>query len=131
MGVVNVSDQEFERLVGEAISAIKPKYLKRLENVAFLTTDEPSLAQRRELKLRPNETLFGLYQGVPLPERGGQEKLLPDKITLFKRPLAEASGSLEELRERIRHTLWHEVAHYFGLDHQEIHRREPRPPAGL
>lgn len=127
--MIEISDQDFERLTSEAIDAIKPKYLKRLENVAFLVEDEPSPEQRHKLNLRPYETLFGLYEGLPLVERGGQTKLLPDKITLFKRPLTEASGSLDELREQIRHTIWHEVAHYFGLDHTEIHKREPRPPA--
>jgi predicted Zn-dependent protease with MMP-like domain len=68
--------------------------------------------------------LFGLYEGVPLPQRFGTTKLLPDKITLFKLPLLRYSRDLEELRDRVAKTVWHEVAHYFGLDHRRIHELE-------
>jgi predicted Zn-dependent protease with MMP-like domain len=65
-----------------------------------------------------------LYEGVPLPARGGMTKLLPDKITLFKIPLAMHSPDHAALQENVRHTLWHEMAHYFGLDHKRIHELE-------
>ncbi len=122
--MVQLSQLEFERILSAAIDVIPPKYLEHLENVAFILEDEPSQAQLIKLNLYPNETLFGLYEGVPLPRRGGATKLLPDKITLFKGPLERTSRDLAELQEKVRHTVWHEVAHYFGLDHQRIHELE-------
>ena len=75
----------------------------------------------RVLHLRHDQTLFGLYEGVPLSARQGEVRVLPDKITLFKNPLCASVNTMAELREQIRHTLWHEIAHYYGLDHARIH----------
>lgn len=119
--MLDLSEQEFEQYLGEAIDAIPKPYSDHLQNVAFILEDYPTQEQRVKLNLYPNETLFGLYEGVPLPNRGGGLKLLPDKITIFKYPLLAASRSKEQLRENIGHTVWHEVAHYYGLDHQKIH----------
>jgi predicted Zn-dependent protease with MMP-like domain len=118
---MELSEQEFEKYLTEAIDAIPKPYSDHLQNVAFILEDYPTQEQRVKLNLYPNETLFGLYEGVPLPSRGGGLKLLPDKITIFKYPLLAASRSREELRENIGHTVWHEVAHYYGLDHKKIH----------
>jgi predicted Zn-dependent protease with MMP-like domain len=115
------SDEEFEKLLGEAIDAVPPPYNERLQNIAFILEDEPTPEQRVKLNLYPNETLYGLYEGVPLPQRGGMLKLLPDKITIFKNPLLAASPDPASLKRNIGHTVWHEVAHYFGLDHKRIH----------
>jgi predicted Zn-dependent protease with MMP-like domain len=115
------SDEEFEKLLGEAIDAVPPPYNERLQNIAFILEDEPTPEQRVKLNLYPNETLYGLYEGVPLPQRGGMLKLLPDKITIFKNPLLAASPDITSLKRNIGHTVWHEVAHYFGLDHKRIH----------
>jgi predicted Zn-dependent protease with MMP-like domain len=118
---MELSETEFEKYLSEAIDAIPEPYDKHLENVAFILDDYPTPEQRVRLNLYPNETLFGLYEGVPLPQRNGTLKLLPDKITIFKYPLQAASHSKEQLRENIGHTVWHEVAHYYGLNHQRIH----------
>jgi predicted Zn-dependent protease with MMP-like domain len=118
---MQVSEEDFEKYLAEAIDAIPAPYSDHLQNVAFILEDEPTPSQREKLKLYPNETLYGLYEGVPLPQRGGTLKLLPDKITLFKNPLLAASRDVNDLRVRIGHTLWHEVAHYYGLDHRKIH----------
>ncbi|MBA3757598.1 metallopeptidase family protein [Candidatus Saccharibacteria bacterium] len=115
-----IESKYFESIVSDAIDAIPPNYLKRLENVAFIIEDEPSLEQRHKLKLRFNESLFGLYEGAPLPTRFGQTKLLPDKITIFKQPLIMFSHDIEDLKKKVHNTVWHEVAHYFGLDHGRI-----------
>jgi len=117
---MNISDQEFEAIVNEGIERVPSIYRDKLDNVAFIIEDEPSAGQRQKMSLRPGETLFGLYEGVPLPRRGGVTKILPDKITIFKLPLMAASTSLAELRRNVGHTIWHEVAHYFGLDHARI-----------
>lgn len=124
--MLQISNEEFEELVSAAIDAIPPLYQKHLQNVAFIIEEDPTYEQRIKLNLFPNETLFGLYEGMPLPGRNGTVKLLPDKITIFKNPALAAASSREELREHLRHTVWHEVAHYYGLDHKRIHELEQR-----
>lgn len=119
--MLELSEQEFEEYLANAIDAIPKPYSDHLQNVAFILEDYPTQEQRVKLNLYPNETLFGLYEGVPLPNRGGSLKLLPDKITIFKYPLLAASRDKDHLKENIGHTVWHEVAHHYGLDHQKIH----------
>jgi predicted Zn-dependent protease with MMP-like domain len=128
--MVQVDDKQFDEIVGQAIEAIPPLYQKHLDNVAFLIEDDPTPQQMYQLKLFHGELLFGLYEGVPLPQRQGATKLLPDKITIFKNPALMVSRNIEELREHIRHTVWHEVAHYYGLDHKRIHELERKQRAG-
>ena len=118
------TDDEFDQLVSRALDNLPEQYTSRLNNVAIIYADEPTPLQRQTLKLRGDQTLLGLYEGVPLPARGGQTKLLPDKITIFKLPLTAHSRTPQELAENVRHTLWHEMAHYFGLDHKRIHELE-------
>jgi predicted Zn-dependent protease with MMP-like domain len=123
--VLSVSDEDFEKLIGEAMDTLPEKYVKGLNNVLITYEDEPTPEQREELKLHCNQTLFGLYQGIPRTKRGiGYNLVLPDKITLFKSPMLHASATLAELKEQVRHTLWHEIAHHYGLDHDRIHQLE-------
>jgi len=123
---MELAADDFEKYLAEAIDKIPPPYDKHLENVAFIVEDYPTPEQRVQLNLFPNETLYGLYEGTPLPARGGTLKLLPDKITIFKMPLLAASRSAAELRHNIGHTVWHEVAHYYGLDHDRIHQLDSK-----
>jgi len=118
--VQTISDDEFRKIVSDAIDNIPKKYQDRLENVAFIVEDEPTAELRHRQGLRSYETLLGLYEGAPLPTRFGNTKVLPDKITLFKKPLLAVSRDKSHLKEQIYHTIWHEVAHYFGLDHKRI-----------
>lgn len=118
------SDDEFDQMISNALDSLPSKYTERMTNVAIIYADEPSPEQRQKLKLHCNQTLLGLYEGVPLPARGGIQPYLPDKITIFKVPLVLSSNNMSELQENIRHTLWHEMAHYFGLDHKRIHELE-------
>lgn len=122
--MVSISDEQFQILINEAIATLPKNHLKRLENVAILYENDPSPEQRVRLALRRDQTLFGLYEGVPLIKRQGTTKLLPDKITIFKNPICLFVNTLPELKEQIRHTLWHEVAHYYGLDHNKIRELE-------
>lgn len=124
--MVKTSDKQFKSIVSRAIDAIPSPYFDKLQNVAFIVEDIPTAKQTKELGLRCNDLLFGLYEGVPLPGRMGTTKLLPDKITLFKKPLEMASHNLDDLTKRIKHTIWHEVAHYYGLGHRRIHELENR-----
>jgi predicted Zn-dependent protease with MMP-like domain len=70
--------------------------------------------------------LFGLYEGVPLTRRGGQTHFGPDKITIFKNPALAFARDPAQLRAAVKHTLWHEIAHYFGLNHDQIHKLEQK-----
>jgi predicted Zn-dependent protease with MMP-like domain len=123
---MELTDKKFEKYLKEAIDNIPEPYNSHLENVAFILEDDPTPEQRTRLNLYPNETLFGLYEGVPLPQRNGTLKLLPDKITIFKNPLLAASRDDNQLRHNIGHTVWHEVAHYYGLNHKRIHELDSK-----
>lgn len=121
----HVSDEDFSRLAGEALDSLPEKFTKYLNNVAVVYADEPTPEQRKKLALRADQSLFGLYEGIPQVARGaGYNLVLPDKITIFKLPLMAASADMAHLKARIRHTLWHEIAHHFGLDHDRIHELE-------
>lgn len=123
--MIDVTDEQFKQFIADALDAIPEKYASHMKNVAIVWDDEPSPEQRERLHMSDGALLFGLYEGVPLPRRGGQTNIgLPDKITIFKVSMQQTSRSLAELREQVRRTIWHEVAHYFGLNHEEIRRRE-------
>lgn len=118
------TDDEFDQIISDALGSLPEKYTSRMTNVAIVYADDPTPEQREKLKLHCNQTLLGLYEGVPLPARNGMQPYLPDKITIFKHPLAMSSQTNEQLHDNVRHTLWHEMAHYFGLNHTQIHERE-------
>lgn len=124
--MLDVSDELFDQLISKSMDSLPKTHMAAIKNVAIVYEDEPSERQRQELKLQCHETLFGLYEGVPLTRRQGGAHFPPDKITIFKKPMLEYVNSVEELEAQIRHTLWHEVAHYFGLDHAQIHKLEQR-----
>ncbi|HSW98617.1 MAG TPA: metallopeptidase family protein [Candidatus Saccharimonadales bacterium] len=119
-----VSDDEFADLIDQAFGQLPKAHRQAVKNVAIVYADDPTPAQRRQLRLACNQTLYGLYEGVPLARRQGLTNLPPDKITIFKGPMERDAADLASLRQEIHHTLWHEVAHYFGLDHAAIHRLE-------
>lgn len=122
--MIQVSDEQFQELINRALESLPGEHVQNIKNVAILYEDEPTPAQRQQLKLRHDQTLLGLYEGTPLSQRQGLTRLLPDKITLFKQPLEYQANSVPELQAEIRHTLWHEIAHYYGLDHPKIHELE-------
>lgn len=122
--MIEVTDDDFQKLINEALESLPGQHAPNIKNVAILYEDEPTPEQREKLALRDDQTLLGLYEGVPLSRRQGMTTTLPDKITLFKQPLIDHAGSQEALLEEIRHTLWHEIAHYYGLDHDKIHELE-------
>ena len=119
-----MSDEYFVGLVHRAMSELSPDHMDALEHVAIIVADEPSEEQRQRAKLRGDQTLLGLYEGVPLTHRGGYESgLLPDTITIFKQPLLAISHNEVRLYEEVKRTVWHEIAHYFGISHAEMERR--------
>lgn len=122
---MEISDEQFDQIISEVMDELPEQYIKRLNNVAIIYADEPTPQQREELKLRCDQTLFGLYQGVPLTKRGaGYNLVLPDKITIFKHPILNHSANLDDFKRQVKHTLWHEIAHFYGLDHDRIHMLE-------
>jgi predicted Zn-dependent protease with MMP-like domain len=121
----DITDEQFDAMITTALDSLPQLYIKKMQNVAIVIADEPTPEQREKLKLRCNQSLFGLYEGIPLTQRGmGYNLVLPDKITIFKGPIVRFSPNEKELQEQIRHTLWHEIAHHFGLDHARIHALE-------
>jgi predicted Zn-dependent protease with MMP-like domain len=124
---MDISDGQFADLVSEALDELPAKYTDNMDNVAIVYEDDPTPHQREELKLHCDDTLFGLYQGIPLTKRDmGYNLVMPDKITIFKNPLLSVSPDMAALKKQIKHTLWHEIAHHFGLDHDRIHALERR-----
>lgn len=118
-----VSQDEFDRLVGEAISRF-PKWL--LDQIAAANIDiviEPELTadKREDLDMAPYEDLLGLYEGIPLDQRSGYGETVPDKITLFQREIESSVETLEGLIEQIETTLKHEIHHGFGADEDRVH----------
>lgn len=120
-----VTDSDFENMIGKAMDELPEQYITGLQNVLVTYEDEPTPEQRRKLNLNCHQTLYGLYEGIPLTKRGnGYNMVLPDKITLFKLPMLAGAHDELALQAMVKHTLWHEIAHYYGLDHDRIHEIE-------
>lgn len=125
--MLTIDDDHFERLIARAMDELPPKYAQNMNNVAITWEHEPTPEQREKMRLRSHETLFGLYEGIPLTSRGaGYNLVLPDKITIFKNPITHMAETLEDIKAQIKHTLWHELAHHFGLEHVHIYDAENR-----
>jgi predicted Zn-dependent protease with MMP-like domain len=114
--------EEFEEQVLEALELVPDEFRPYLADVAVIVEEWPSAEHHRRLRLRPNETLFGLYEGVPLPQRtSGYNLAMPDRITLFRGPLqAHAGADRERLRRQVRRTVLHEIAHHFGFGEERL-----------
>lgn len=122
-----VSNEMFNDLIAQSLDELPEEYTSHLGNVLITYEDNPTYEQREKLKLQCNQTLFGLYEGVPMTVRGsGYSGMLPDKITIFKDPMVHTSTDINSLKVQVKHTLWHEIAHHFGLSHDQIHEIEDR-----
>lgn len=129
--------REFERLVAEGFALLPERFRTKVRNVAFLVEDEPSEEVRKEVGLENGETLLGFYRGIPHTARGadyGVGATLPDTIRIYQTPTEEearltSAGARGEafkqaVRQVVADTVWHEVAHYFGMDEAEVQTRE-------
>ncbi len=117
---------KFEELVKQGIEAIPKRFLEKLDNVDIVIEDEPTEEQIEKLKLRKDVKLFGLYEGVPQIKRGHYSWVLPDKITIFKNSIEEIAFSDTQIKEMVKKTVWHEIAHHFGMDEERVRRAEKR-----
>lgn len=117
-----LTHREFRRLVRQAYDELPPELESRLENVAILVEDWPGEDDLDIVGSDGEGQLFGLYRGVPLPDRGGGLPPMPDTVTLFQRPIESVCASYEEVVREIRITLVHEVGHYLGMTEEDLDR---------
>ncbi len=115
-----VRHDAFDRLVERALARIPMPFRDALEEVAIVIEDEPSRAQLRENGLRDDETLYGLYEGVPRTEWGADWVTVPNKISIFRLPLEEDFADPDELADEVRLTVIHELAHHLGIDDERL-----------
>ena len=119
--------QEFTDLVDEALSRIPRRFRAAMKKVAVIVVDEPPAHILQEMEIEPPDSLFGLYQGTPLPERGWAfGNALPDRISIYQRPIVEACADDEEIRDCVAETVIHEFGHYFGMDEDQIEEIEEK-----
>jgi predicted Zn-dependent protease with MMP-like domain len=117
----------FERLVEEALREIPARFRRAMQNVAVVVEDAPHPALLEEMEVEPGNTLFGLYQGTPLPERSwGYGNTLPDRISIYQGPIEEACEDEDEIRECVAETVIHEFGHYFGMNEEQIEEIEEK-----
>lgn len=117
---MRLSATEFENLVVEALDSLPEDVLELLDNVDVTIERFPSASQLRRAGIRSG-TLLGLYEGIPLTERGGGYNIvLPDKITIFQRPIEQICSTYAEIVDQVRTTVIHEVAHHFGIDDERL-----------
>lgn len=118
--LVDISYNEFVRLVRRAYLRLPSRVLDALENVDVTVEEWPG--PNEEELLEEGGTLFGLYYGVPLTDREGGSPVLPDRITLYRQPILDNCESRSDVLREIRITLWHEVGHFLGMDEDDLHR---------
>ncbi|MBI1833554.1 MAG: metallopeptidase family protein [Candidatus Andersenbacteria bacterium] len=124
-----MTTEEFEKLVEEGFAKIPERLREKVKNVAIFVEDVPSLETRKKQNLSRYQTLFGLYEGIPNTRRAhyGVGMTLPDRITIFRQPIESAAeGDPEHIREIVRDTIWHEIAHHFGMDEPAVRASEKK-----
>ncbi len=125
--MLRLGRDEFEKIVEEGIHAVPEKFLRKLDNVAIVIDDEPTPAQKKKMGIHPGWTLFGLYEGVPQVSRGANYSAVPpDKITIFQKPIEGEAADEEDVKKMVRDTIWHEIAHHFGMDESRVRQAEAK-----
>ena len=117
-----VTDEEFDQLIQRALSELPPEYIQNLDNVAITYEDDPTPEQLVRNHVHPGHLLLGLYEGMPQTSRyaASYTGVLPDKITIFKNPIRYVTHDDTSFFEQIKRTVWHEIAHHYGLGHDRI-----------
>jgi predicted Zn-dependent protease with MMP-like domain len=124
---MRLTREQFTRLVEEALTEIPKRFRDEMRNVAVVVEDEPSPQVLDELEVEPGDSLYGLYQGIPLPERSWSHgNALPDRISIYQRPIEEDCEDQEDMIVCVAETVIHEFGHYFGLSEEEIEEIEDK-----
>ena len=119
--------ERFTQLVEEALREIPRRFRTEMKNVAVIVEDEPTPQILAEMEIEPPDSLYGLYQGTPLTERGwGYGNTLPDRISIYQGPIEESCEDDEEIRDCVAETVIHEFGHYFGMSEEEIEEIEEK-----
>jgi len=121
-----MTKEEFEKIVEEGIKAVPKKFLEKLKNVDICIEDEPTPFQLKKLKAKKDSLIFGLYEGIPQTKRRYYAQVLPDKITIFKKSIEKIAKSEEEIKKRVKNTVWHEIAHHFGMSERQVRGAEKK-----
>lgn len=117
--------EQFDRMVERAFRRIPARFRSRMKNIAVVVEDEPTASQLSAGRVPRGNTLLGLYEGRPLKYRSVSESFsMPDRITIFQRPHEALARDPVELEQLVEQTLWHEIAHYFGLNEPEVRAAE-------
>lgn len=114
--------REFEELVRQAVTALPDEFLSNMDNVDVLVRRWPTRSQLTANGLGQDETLLGLYEGIPLTERAGYNMAVPDTITIFQGPIEQACQTPQEVVRQVQETVVHEVAHHFGISDAQLER---------
>ncbi|HEY6001212.1 MAG TPA: metallopeptidase family protein [bacterium] len=118
---IEINPGEFRRLVSEALTRLPEEFAAAMKNVAVVVEEEPSVEDLESVGLDPEEDdLYGLYHGVPLPERGPDAPVLPDRIAIYRLPILWDCETRQQVIDEVRTTVIHELGHYFGLDEDEL-----------
>lgn len=120
---MNMTREEFEKLVAEALDSLPPEFARKLDNVAVVVEPWPTPEELATSRVGPGMTLFGLYRGVPQTGRGNYTNAIPDKIIIFAGPMFAVYGNnIEALKLQVRNTVLHEIGHHFGMSEAEIRK---------
>lgn len=115
-----MDDNQFRKLVEEALDNLPKEFAKRLNNVSVVVEDFPNLYQLKRSKLSPGVLLLGLYEGVPQTKRGLYYSAVPDKITIFKNSIESIANTPEDIKAQVTQTVIHEIGHHFGLSDADM-----------
>lgn len=129
-----LSNEDFEQLVKDGIDAIDERFLQKLKNVEIVIENDPTPLQLEKLNARgalpfgaaQDFQLFGLYEGIPQTKREQYGQVLPDKITVFKNPIEKVFFRPEDIQRAVKDTVWHEIAHHFGMDENRVREAEKK-----
>ena len=120
-----MNQEEFEEIVEQAISDLPERFKKKLENISVVVEDKPSEEILAKTGLKSSYCLLGLYEGVPLNKRDSNYcNVLPDRITIFKKPIEALNLGANKLKERIKEVVMHEIGHYFGMSEKDLKKIE-------
>lgn len=116
-----LDDLDFDAFIDEALTALPDRFHRQIDNVVIMVEDWPSWQTVRLAGVRDPESLLGFYHGIPLTQRTSNYALVtPDKISLYRRAILRHCQSIDEVRSMVKRTLYHEIAHYFGIDDDRL-----------